>query len=345
MSASFNNDLLAWYDAHKRDLPWRGAGISPYHIWLSEIMLQQTVVKTVIPYFLKFTQMWPNWADLAEAPLEDVLFHWQGLGYYRRAHNLHKCAQIIVHDYEGRLPRDYAELLKLPGLGPYTAAAIAAIAFGEKVPVLDGNIVRVLSRYFCVDEPYPRSKDQLKTHYMEVMIERPGDFAQGLMDLSQQICRPQNPQCSLCPLAANCLAHLNNLTHLYPRKGTKASPKLIEVSCWVIQNAQGLILMRKRPENGLLAGLYDLPTLPAWDGAFATDELAKTLTHLAFASHGIVVHKFTHLDVRLTVKKAVVGTLDIPAWSWMNPKVMPISTMVKKVLQKALESAPLGPEG
>ena len=199
-------NLLAWYDTDQRDLPWRakpGQMPTPYHVWLSEIMLQQTVVKTVIPYFLKFTQTWPTIFELAKADLEDIRSAWAGLGYYSRAKNLHKCAQIIVEKYQGKFPIFAEELETLPGIGPYTAAAIAAIAFDETATPVDGNIERVVARLFAIEDPLPGVKPKLKQLAASLTPpRRAGDFAQAQMDLGATICSPKNPSCLLCPLVS-----------------------------------------------------------------------------------------------------------------------------------------------
>lgn len=337
MFASFNRELLAWYDSHKRDLPWRRADLSPYHVWLSEVMLQQTVVKTVEPYYARFIKIWPSFAHVAAAPLDDILYQWQGLGYYRRAHNLHKCAQKVVNDYGGVLPERYEELLTLPGLGTYTAAAIAAIAFGEKVAVLDGNIVRVLSRVFCVEQTYPQSAPILRAHYLSLVDQRPGDFAQALMDVSQQFCRPHNPRCDECPVRSHCQAHQNGVVAMYPIKRAKKPAKSVEAMCWVVINADGHVLMRQRPPQGLLGGLYDVPTLPSWDGGSDVDCL-EILHNSSGQFCGQVTHKFTHLSVQLNVYKMRMDRVDSADYGWFDPRTVPLSTMVRKVLKRVQAS-------
>src|SRR5262245_33968241 len=222
--------LLEWWDRERRDLPWRTPpGFAPdaYRVWLSEIMLQQTTVKTVIPYYERFLARWPTVAALAAAPLDEVLAAWAGLGYYSRARNLHKCAKLITHMHGGRFPTASSELVKLPGIGPYTAAAIAAIAFGEAATPVDGNIERVMARLFAVTAPLPGSKPTLRSLAANLTPPaRAGDFAQGLMDLGASICRPKRPSCLVCPLQMSCAAHAEGLATQLPRKPAKADRPL-----------------------------------------------------------------------------------------------------------------------
>ncbi|NDG05417.1 MAG: A/G-specific adenine glycosylase, partial [Alphaproteobacteria bacterium] len=202
--------LLRWYDRHRRVLPWRalpGQVADPYAVWISEIMLQQTTVAAVIPYFQKFMRLWPTLQDLADAPLDAVLRQWAGLGYYRRARLLHQCAQVLRTEYDGKIPAQEQELIKLPGFGPYTAAAVAAIAFDEPATVVDGNVERVMARIFAVSQPLPQAKTELRQHAAALQPKcRHGDYAQALMDLGATVCAPRQPQCPICPWQSNCLA-------------------------------------------------------------------------------------------------------------------------------------------
>ena len=214
--------LLDWYDNEHRDLPWRyrpGQAGDPYRVWLSEIMLQQTTVKAVIPYFERFTAQWPTVADLAAADEESVLQAWAGLGYYSRARNLHDCARIIAEEFAGRFPETEAQLAKLPGIGPYTAAAISAIAFGRKATPVDGNVERVVSRLFAVEQALPQAKPRLKELAATLTPDqRPGDFAQAMMDLGATICTPKRPSCLMCPLNRQCDAHALGMAAQLPAK-------------------------------------------------------------------------------------------------------------------------------
>lgn len=219
---SIADKLLDWYDANRRTLPWRaapGERAEPYHVWLSEIMLQQTTVTTVKGYFAKFLERWPTVETLAASPLEDVLVEWAGLGYYARARNLHKCATVVAQTHGGRFPETEVELRKLPGIGDYTAAAIAAIAFGESAAVVDGNVERVVSRLFRIAEPLPGAKKAIKAHTADITpTERAGDFAQAMMDLGSGVCTPKKPKCLLCPLNRDCAAKAEGIWRHTPSK-------------------------------------------------------------------------------------------------------------------------------
>ncbi|TWB15038.1 A/G-specific DNA-adenine glycosylase [Nitrospirillum amazonense] len=307
-------DLLAWYDAHRRVLPWRtapGGKADPYHVWLSEIMLQQTTVATVGPYFQRFLARWPTVADLAAVDLDEVLKEWAGLGYYARARNLHACAKAVVERHGGRFPADEAALLDLPGIGAYTAAAIAAIAFDRPATAMDGNVERVMSRIYAVTDPLPGSKPKLKALAAALVPEkRPGDYTQALFDLGATLCSPRSPRCVLCPWMAACRGRRDGLAELLPLKAEKAAkPTRRGVAFW-LTNAQGLVLLRRRPESGLLGGMMEVPS-SAWEpGA----DLAYTRA-LGWAPAvadwqrlpGIVRHTFTHFHLELTV---VRGHLD-----------------------------------
>ncbi|HHN67140.1 MAG TPA: A/G-specific adenine glycosylase, partial [Thermopetrobacter sp.] len=222
---SITAQLLAWYDAHRRDLPWRappGARPDPYHVWLSEIMLQQTTVATVRRRFPAFVARWPDVRALAATPLEEVLAAWAGLGYYARARNLHACARVVAERMGGRFPASVEALRRLPGIGPYTAAAVASIAFGVPVAALDANLERVMARLFAIDTPLPAGKREIAEAARALIPkERPGDFNQAAMDLGATVCRARNPQCDACPLRAHCLAHRRGIATTLPRKAAK----------------------------------------------------------------------------------------------------------------------------
>jgi A/G-specific adenine glycosylase len=218
-------DLLAWYDVAARVLPWRsppGVHADPYHVWLSEVMLQQTTVKAVIPYFLKFLQRWPTIGALADAPIDEVMAAWAGLGYYSRARNLHACAKAVADRHGGRFPSDPAALRSLPGIGDYTAAAIAAIAFGARATAVDGNIERVVARLFAVTEPLPEAKPTIKALAARLTpANRPGDFTQAMMDLGASICSPRTPSCLVCVLRRHCAAYARGIADMLPVKARK----------------------------------------------------------------------------------------------------------------------------
>ena len=265
--------LLAWYDRHRRKLPWRppaGERADPYRVWLSEIMLQQTGVKTVGPYFEKFLARWPGVDALGRASLDDVLRMWAGLGYYSRARNLHACAVAVLRDHGGVFPDTEAGLRSLPGIGPYTAAAIAAIAFGRRTMPVDGNIERVVSRLFAVEEPLPQAKPLIQQLAATLLgtsesesragdeNSRAGDSAQALMDLGSSICTPKKPACALCPLNDDCVARARGDQESYPRKAAKKTGALRRGAAFVITRGDQL-LVRSRPEKGLLGGMTEVP--------------------------------------------------------------------------------------
>ncbi|MBL4802501.1 MAG: A/G-specific adenine glycosylase [Emcibacter sp.] len=301
--------LLDWYDINARELPWRIPPGSmeipdPYHIWLSEIMLQQTTVVTVIPYFQKFLAKWPKIENLANADLDQVLTAWAGLGYYARARNLHKCAQYITHELHGIFPDNENDLIKLPGVGPYTAAAIAAIAFGKQAAVMDGNIERVMARMFNVTTPLPEAKPHLKelTERM-TPAHRAGDYAQAVMDLGSDICGPKILKCAgRCPWEANCAANLTGTADQLPkRKSKSAKPTRRGYAFWA--EYQDHIWLCRRPENGLLGGMMEIPSsdwleTPDWD--------AVPMPQIPIITNwketpGMVRHSFTHFHLELKV--------------------------------------------
>ncbi len=299
--------LLAWYDRHARALPWRappGRPTDPYAVWLSEIMLQQTTVAAVAPYFKAFLERWPRIEDLAAAPLDAVLTAWAGLGYYARARNLHRCARIVAEKRGGRFPGNEAELSALPGIGPYTAAAIAAIAFGRPATVVDGNVERIVARLFAVTSPLPAAKAELRRLAASFTPgERPGDYAQAMMDLGATVCLTRAPRCTLCPIAAHCRARAEGLAATLPRRVAKAErPTRRAVAFWSVNDA-GAVLLRRRPERGLLGGMMELPST-AWREASwpAAEILAAAPIATDWAElPGLVRHTFTHFRLEATV--------------------------------------------
>ncbi|MEO0622022.1 MAG: A/G-specific adenine glycosylase [Pseudomonadota bacterium] len=311
--ASLQRELLRWYDRHHRDLPWRispkdrGAGTEPdpYHIWLSEVMLQQTTVAAAGGYFLAFTRRWPRVEDLAAAPLEDVLEAWAGLGYYARARNLHACARIVAEAHGGVFPDTEDELRALPGIGAYTAAAVAAIAFDRPAAVLDGNIERVMARLFAEADPLPGVKPTLYAHAARLTPPaRPGDHAQALMDLGATVCTPRSPACGVCPLMVRCEGRRKGIAATLPVKAPKKVKPTRHGWVWALVDHESQLMVVRRPEKGLLGGMLALPssdwteTLPPPDPPAQAD----------WREIGEVRHTFTHFHLRLTVMMAEADT-------------------------------------
>ncbi len=299
--------LLNWYDAHARVLPWRarpGQTPDPYGVWLSEIMLQQTTVQAVKAYYEKFMLLWPRVEDLAAAPLDDVLKAWAGLGYYARARNLHACAKEVVARFGGRFPQAEPDLRSLPGIGPYTAGAIAAIAFGGRHAAVDGNVERVISRLHAIETPLPESKPLIRDIAQAMVPEqRAGDFAQAMMDLGATICTPRQPNCLLCPVAEHCEGRVTGLAPSLPRKVGKAPvPVRRGVAFW-IERPDGAVLLRRRPEKGLLGGMMEVPST-AWGATPDTPEAEAPLEAAWTLLPGLVEHTFTHFQLELAVWRA-----------------------------------------
>lgn len=318
--------LLRWYARHKRDLPWRH-GVSPYRVWLSEIMLQQTTVQAVIPYFLKFTEKYPDVRALAAAPLEDVMRDWAGLGYYSRARNLHACAKAVAAS--GSVFPD--DLKSLPGIGDYTAGAIRAIAYGQKASVVDGNVDRVISRLFAIETPLPASKPEIRAIaeriYLSDANTDPSGLPQAFMDLGATICTPQNPKCVSCPLTGVCMAKAQNLHNELPRRASKkARPKRVGWVYWV--ENRGQVLIHRRPASGLLGGMAGLPTS---DWNLEPEYPPHAAGFTAVADTGASVrHVFTHFELTLRIVRARVK---IPAegYYWGDPNEAGMPSLFKKV--------------
>jgi A/G-specific adenine glycosylase len=305
--------LLAWYDRHARRLPWRappGGRADPYAVWLSEVMLQQTTVAAVKPYYETFLERWPRVEALAAAGLDEVLRAWAGLGYYARARNLHACARAVTAEHGGRFPETAAALKRLPGIGDYTAAAIAAIAFGERAVVVDGNVERVIARRFAVEEPLPAAKPRLRALAGELTPDaRPGDYAQAVMDLGATICTVRQPRCVICPWAAECAGRIAGIAETLPRRAPKAERPTRHGAAFWISDGAGAVLLRRRPERGLLGGMMELPST---DWAEAPPDLAAARAAAPFgaaveALPGLVRHTFTHFHLELSVLAGRVG--------------------------------------
>lgn len=313
-------DLLAWYDTHARALPWRsppgqGRRTDPYFVWLSEVMLQQTTVPHATPYFLKFTQAWPTVRDLAAAADGDLMAAWAGLGYYARARNLLKCARAVASDHGGLFPDTEEALRALPGVGAYTAAAVAAIAFNRPANVVDGNVERVMARLFAVETPLPAAKKELTGLAAGLAAQdRPGDWAQALMDLGATVCRPKAPLCGRCPISDQCAALGAGAPETYPRKTRKADRPRRHGAAFVIRRGERIALVR-RPDKGLLGGMLALPTTD-WRGEAWTDaEMAREAPiKAAWREIGTVEHVFTHFSLTLRVFEGE-GDLADAEWS------------------------------
>jgi A/G-specific adenine glycosylase len=299
--------LLDWYDRHRRRLPWRalaGEPADPYRVWLSEIMLQQTTVAAVAPYFERFLERWPTVEALAAAPLDEVLQQWAGLGYYARARNLHKCAIAVARRHGGRFPDSEAGLLALPGIGAYTAAAIAAIAFDRCTNVVDGNVERVMARLHAEETPLPQAKPILKqVAAQHVPEKRVGDYAQALMDLGATICTPRKPKCVLCPLMQQCRARALGIQEELPQRSAKPEKPTRYGMAFVLQRADGAILLRRREEKGLLGGMIEVPSSDWLPRQRSEPELMMAAPTKAAWTElpGVVRHTFTHFHLELRV--------------------------------------------
>jgi len=308
--------LLAWYDRHARALPWRvapgkaGAGVAadPYRVWLSEVMLQQTGVAAVRPYYESFLARWPTVQALAAAPLDEVLAAWAGLGYYARARNLHACARELAAR-GGAMPDTEEGLRGLPGIGDYTAAAIAAIAFGRRATVVDGNVLRVMARLFAVKDSLPAAKPQLAALAERLTPDlRPGDYAQAVMDLGATLCTPRNPDCGRCPWSADCEAYRLGLADALPARAAKPARPLRQGVAFWLERADGAVLLRRRPPRGLLGGMMEIPSTPwreqEWKLAEAVAAAPATARWRKLP--GAVRHVFTHFSLELAVVRGRV---------------------------------------
>jgi A/G-specific adenine glycosylase len=309
MTAASAADLLAWYDRQRRDLPWRarpGERPDPYRVWLSEIMLQQTTVSAVKPYFARFLDRFPDVATLAAAPSEVVMAAWAGLGYYSRARNLHACAKAIVAEHGGHFPDSEAALRALPGIGPYTAGAVSAIAFDRRAAAVDGNVERVFTRLHAIAETLPGARGLVRDAALAVTPEkRPGDFVQAIFDLGATICTPRKPACALCPWRAACRAHAAGEPESYPRKAPKTAGATRHGAAFVALRADDAVLLRTRAPKGLLGGMAETPTT-AWS---AGHDAMRALEHAPVKgdwtrANAPVRHVFTHFPLELTIYAA-----------------------------------------
>jgi A/G-specific adenine glycosylase len=304
--ANLRSALLAWYDEHARVLPWRagphsGVRTDPYRVWLSEVMLQQTTVPHATPYFERFTARWPTVTDLAASEDADLMAAWAGLGYYARARNLLACARAVARDHGGAFPDTEAGLLALPGVGAYTAAAVAAIAFDRPANVVDGNVERFVSRLFAVETPLPAARPELKRLAGRLVTDdRPGDWAQALMDLGSTLCRPKSPLCLMCPISGCCAARAAGAPERYPVKTTRAARPHRQGVAWVLRDDQGRVALVRRPDKGLLGGMVGLPT-----GDWSADALdERPPVDARWKDAGAIEHVFTHFSLTLWVRVA-----------------------------------------
>lgn len=326
MAANASDALLCWYVVHKRDLPWRtsaGETPDPYRVWLSEIMLQQTTVAAVKPYFSAFTSRWPTVQALAAAADEEVMRAWAGLGYYARARNLLACARSVAAEQGGRFPEDEAALRGLPGIGAYTAAAIAAIAFGKRAVVVDGNVERVIARFHALEEPLPKARPVIRA-LTDAMTpdEGAGDFAQAMMDLGATICTPRTPACAICPLREGCRAFESGDPARYPVKAAKAARPHREGTAYWLEHG-GKVLLVRRPAKGLLGGMLALPE--------------ERPAEAAWCDAGAVDHVFTHFRLTMTLCCAEGVANRVGEW-WPVERIgeAGLPTLFAKLVQRGL---------
>lgn len=340
--------LLDWYDRHRRRLPWRaepGERPDPYKVWLSEIMLQQTTVAAVAPYFARFLARFPTVDALARAGLDEVLAHWQGLGYYARARNLHRAAQVVAREHGGRFPDTAAALARLPGVGAYTAAAIAAIAFDQPEAAVDGNVERVVARLHAVEAPLPAAKPALRALAQALMpAARAGDFAQALMDLGATVCTPRSPRCLLCPWTQACRARRAGLAESLPRKAPRPARPLRRGVAFVLHDRDGAILLRRRPEKGLLGGMMEVPSTEWREKAPSARQTAAAAPAPATwrVLPGEVRHTFTHFELALTVWTARCARRPRAQGLWCPPERLAdqaLPTVMKKIIRHAAQHA------
>jgi A/G-specific adenine glycosylase len=343
--------LLAWYDRHRRHLPWRsapGERADPYHVWLSEIMLQQTTVKAVGPYYAKFLARWPNVQALAAATLDDVLKAWAGLGYYARARNLHACAQAVAAQHGAQFPGTEDALLTLPGIGGYTAAAIAAIAFNRRAIAIDGNIERVIARLYAIATELPAAKTEIRARAGTLVPQRrAGDFTQAMMDLGSTICTPKKPACGICPWMQSCVARARGDAETFPRKPPKVEGRLRHGASFVVTRADGHVLVRTRPEKGLLGGMTEVPSTPWTHELKDADALAQAPLKAKWRKlPGVVEHGFTHFPLQqmIYVARAPAKTRPPAGMRWvalaeLHGEALP-NVMRKVIAHAGLDARP-----
>ncbi|MDF0602470.1 A/G-specific adenine glycosylase [Psychromarinibacter sp. C21-152] len=339
---SLSDSLLAWYDRHARAMPWRvgpadrAAGVrpDPYAVWLSEVMLQQTTVAAVRDYFRRFVTRWPTVTDLAAAEDGEVMAEWAGLGYYARARNLLKCARVVASEHGGRFPETREALLKLPGIGPYTASAVAAIAFDERAAVVDGNVERVMARLYRVETPLPEAKPELTAHAAALTpAERPGDYAQAVMDLGATVCTPKSPACGICPWMAPCAARAAGVQADLPRKAPKKAKPTRYGIAYLARRSDGAWLLERRPDKGLLGGML------GWPGSDWSDApTGAPPVEAQWQDPGLEVrHTFTHFHLRLALRVAEVGRDAVPDRGHFIPRAAFRPASLPTVMRKAFD--------
>ena len=344
LGVKFQNSLIRWFQTHNERLPWRRTR-DPYKIWVSEIMLQQTTVGAVIPYYQKFVRKFPNCRGLAQVPLKDVLSLWSGLGYYSRARNLHKGAKLVMEKYQGRLPKDPKALQKIPGIGRYTAGAIASIAFQKNVPLVDGNVMRVYARLFWITKDIKKHQGYFWKIAQDAMAQRrPGDFNQGLMELGRRICTPKNPDCRQCPLRKYCVAFSKGKPEALPRPLKQKETRPVTLGVALVQD-RGRLLMVQRRDKTVLKDLWEFPTIP---GGLTSQKIIQGLkTQWNLKTHVIQpLPRLKHsiMNQRITLYPFVCS-LEVKArkrrqWQWIYPAMMDqmaTSSMNKKTLTRFLE--------
>ena len=342
--------LLAWYDIHRRVLPWRapkGRRADPYRVWLSEIMLQQTTVQAVAGYYRKFLSLWPDVRALASAKEDEVLAAWAGLGYYARARNLHAAAKRVAGELGGRFPDTAEGLRALPGVGGYTAGAIAAIAYDERQAAMDSNAERVIARLYAVETPMPKAKAQLHALGQALVPKRAGDFVQALMDLGAAVCTPKRPDCKHCPWQTDCAARKRGIVGTLPVKAPKIARPLKRGAAFVARDRTGAVLLVKRPDKGLLASMLE-PPLGAWREEFPSS--AKALKEAPFDAEwkkrpGVVRHGFTHFELETVVYFADLTKRPKSAGEWVARERLgsvALPTVMRKIVEHGLdEGGPL----
>ena len=355
LRAAFAGELLEWFARHQRRMPWRRRRTA-YRVWISELMLQQTRVDTVRPYFDRWMQRFPSLRALADAPLEDVLKHWEGLGYYARARNAHRTARLLLREHGGRFPRTAQELRQLPGIGPYTAAAIASLAFGEPVAVLDGNVMRVLARLLACggDIADASTRRTLQAHADDLLVrDRPGAGNEALMELGATVCTPRQPDCPRCPLREHCRARAANSVGRYPVKRRTPPPPLRQVGAGIVVRRDGRILLARRREDAMLGGLWEFPGGGQEDGETLEQCIARELheelgIRVSVGPRLITVrHAFTHftMDLHAHWARIVSGRprpLHGPAFAWVRPADIagyPLPRADQRILAALLEAA------